>query len=81
MRVRVQLYAQLRDLAGIHELDIDLAEGSAIHDLLGILYAQKPSLRAQDKSILIGIGVEFVERTYELKPGDDVSIMPPVQGG
>jgi molybdopterin converting factor small subunit len=81
MKVRVQLYAQLRDLAGIHELDVDLAEGSSIQSLLETLYAQKPSLRAHDKSILIGTGVEFVERTYELKPGEEVSIMPPVQGG
>lgn len=79
--MRVQLYAQLRDLAGIHELAIDVAEGSTVHDLLETLYSQKPSLRAHDKSILIGVGVEFVDRNYKLKPGDEISIMPPVQGG
>jgi len=81
MKVRVQLYAQLRDLAGIHELDLDLAEGSTVQTLLEKLYAQKPSLRPHDKSILIGAGVEFVDRSYKLKPDDEISIMPPVQGG
>jgi len=81
MRVRVQLYAQLRDLAEIHELDVDLAEGSTIQSLLETLYAQKPSLRMHDKSILIGAGVEFVDRSYKLKPDEEISIMPPVQGG
>src|SRR5437763_889135 len=33
------------------------------------------------RSIRIGVGVEFVDRNYELKPGEEISIMPPVQGG
>jgi MoaD family protein len=81
MKVRVQFYAQLRDLAGIRERDVDLPEGATVRDLLDELYAQQPSLRAHDKSILIGVGVEFVDRDYELKPGEEISIMPPVQGG
>ncbi|MBO0696088.1 MAG: hypothetical protein DME67_05965 [Verrucomicrobia bacterium] len=31
--------------------------------------------------MLIGAGVEFVDRNHKLKPGDEISIMPPVQGG
>jgi molybdopterin synthase sulfur carrier subunit len=79
--VRVQFYAQLRDLVGIRELDIDVVEGSTIRDLLEQVYAQQPKLRPHDKSILIGAGVEFVDRNYKLSPGDEISIMPPVQGG
>jgi molybdopterin converting factor small subunit len=81
MKVRVQFYAQLRDLVGIRELDIDVAEGSTIRDLLKQVYAQQPKLRPHDKSILIGAGVEFVDRNYKLSPGEEISIMPPVQGG
>jgi molybdopterin converting factor small subunit len=81
MKVRVQFYAQLRDLVGIRELDIDVAEGSTIRDLLEQVYAQQPKLRPHDKSILIGAGVEFVDRNYRLKPGEEISVMPPVQGG
>ena len=81
MKVRVQFYAQLRDLVGIRELDIDVAEGSTIRDLLEQVYAQQPKLRPHDKSILIGAGVEFVDRNYKLKQGEQIAIMPPVQGG
>ena len=81
MKIRVQFYAQLRDLVGMRQLDIDVAEGSTIHDLLEQIYAQQPKLRPLDKSILIGAGVEFVDRNYKLKPGEEISIMPPVQGG
>lgn len=81
MKVRVQFYAQLRDLVGMRELDVDVAEGSPIRDLLEQVYTQQPKLRLHDKSILIGVGVDFVDRNYKLSPGDDISIMPPVQGG
>jgi molybdopterin converting factor small subunit len=81
MRIHVQFYAQLRDLAGFAELDVDLAEKSTVRALLENIYKQKPALRAHDKSILVGAGVEFVDRDYVIQPGDEISIMPPVQGG
>ena len=81
MKVRVQFYAQLRNLVGTRGMVVDLAEGSTTRDLLEQIYAQQPKLRLHDKSILIGAGVEFVDRNYKLSPGDEISIMPPVQGG
>jgi molybdopterin synthase sulfur carrier subunit len=81
MKVRVQFYAQLRDLVGKREIDIDVAEGATVRDLLDQIYAQQPKLRSHDKSILIGAGVEFVDRNYKPKPGEEISVMPPVQGG
>jgi MoaD family protein len=81
MKVRVQFYAQLRDLAGVHERDVDLPEGLTVRDMLELIYAQTPSMRAHDKAILIGVGLEFVGRDHKLNPGDEIAIMPPVQGG
>lgn len=81
MRLRVQFYSHLRELAGTSEIEVDLAEKSTVADLLAKIYSEKPTLRVRDKSILVGAGLEFVGRDYELKPGDDISIMPPVQGG
>jgi molybdopterin converting factor small subunit len=77
----VQFYAQLRDLVGVRELDVDLSEGATVRDLLDEIYSQQPSLRSHDKSILIGAGLEFVDRNYKLKPSEEIAIMPPVQGG
>jgi MoaD family protein len=81
MKVRVQFYAQLRDLVGMRELDLELSERATVRDLLDEIYARFPALRPHDKSILVGAGVEFVDRNHALKPGDEIAIMPPVQGG
>ena len=64
MKVRMQFYAQLRDLAGIREQDFDLAEGSTVGDLLDQIYVQHPALRTHDKSILIGVGVSWAITAY-----------------
>jgi molybdopterin converting factor small subunit len=81
MNVLVQFYAQLRDLAGTSELQIELREGATVTDLLNEVYRSKPALTAQDQSILVGAGVEFVDRKHIIQPGETISIMPPVQGG
>ncbi len=81
MKVRVQFYAQLRDLIGMRELELELPDGATVRDLLEQLYAKRPALRAHDNSILIGAGLEFVDRNYKLNPGEEIAIMPPVQGG
>ena len=81
MNIHVQFYAQLRDLIGTREMDIDLGEDATVRDLLEKIYSKQPALRSHDKSILIGAGVEFVDRSHKLKPGEEIAIMPPVQGG
>jgi MoaD family protein len=81
VKIQVQFYAQLRDLVGRQTLDVDLAEGTIVSELLEQIYAKAPALRSHDKSILVGAGVDFVDRNYKLRPGDEISIMPPVQGG
>jgi molybdopterin converting factor small subunit len=81
MKVRVQFYAQLRDLLGVDEMEVELPKGETVRELLEKVYAQRPALRAHDKSILVGAGLEFVDRNYQPKGGEEIAIMPPVQGG
>jgi molybdopterin converting factor small subunit len=81
MKVNVQFFSRLRDLAGESELELDVPERTAVAELLGILYSRAPALHDWDKSILVAAGVEFVGRDYVLQSGDRIAIMPPVQGG
>jgi MoaD family protein len=81
VKVRVQFFSRLRDLAGTSSTEIEVTDGARAADLLQSLYSRIPALRDWDKSILVAAGVEFVERDYALQPDDEISIMPPVQGG
>jgi molybdopterin converting factor small subunit len=81
MKVHVQFFSRLRDLAGVSEMEMEVSEETRAADLLGLLYSRMPALRDWDKSILVAARLEFVGRDYVLQPGDKISIMPPVQGG
>jgi molybdopterin converting factor small subunit len=81
MKVRLQFFSRLRDVVGQSELNLQIPEGTTAGALLEKLYAQFPALRDWDKSLLIGSGLEFVGRDHVLKADEEISIMPPVQGG
>jgi len=81
MKVRVQFFSHLRDLAGTSHVEVELAEGATVSDLLGQLYEFFPALRQHDETILVGVDVEFVGRDYRLEPQVEIAVMPPVQGG
>ncbi|HJX25064.1 MAG TPA: MoaD/ThiS family protein [Chthoniobacterales bacterium] len=81
MKVRVQFFSRLRDVTGSEHCDLDLKTGAMVSDLLAELFARFPKLRDWERSILVGAGVEFVERGYVLRADEEISIMPPVQGG
>jgi molybdopterin converting factor small subunit len=81
VKIRVQFFSRLRDLTGKAEIDLEVPQGTTAAGLLEKLYCNMPALREWDKSILVAAGVEFVGRDYIVNPGDEISIMPPVQGG
>jgi molybdopterin converting factor small subunit len=81
VEVRVRFFSHLRDVASAGELSLQVPRGTTVSDLLQRIYAEKTALRTADKTILVAAGVEFVDRDYVIREGDEVSIMPPVQGG
>ena len=81
MKVHVHFYSQLREIAGAQARDVELSRGAKVSELLDKIYEKVPMLRSHDKTILIGAGVEFVDRNYKLREGEEIAIMPPVQGG
>ncbi len=81
MRIRVLFFSQLKDLTGTGELALELPAKTNMTGLLTQLYSRYPSLEKWDNQLLLGAGVEFVDRNYILQPNDEIAIMPPVQGG
>ncbi len=81
MKIRVQFFSHLKDVVRASELEMEVAAGTTAGRLLAELYSHHPRLRDWDSSIVIGAGVEFVDRDHVLQPNEEISIMPPVQGG
>ena len=74
MRVRVRLFAGLRERAGWSEREI---EGVAqVEDVWPSL-----SLGAEPAGLLYAVNKEYAQRDRELADGDEVAVIPPVSGG
>jgi molybdopterin synthase catalytic subunit len=81
VKVTVQFFSFLRQLAGQGELTLNLPDGSTVADALAQLHGKFPQLKEAEKTMLIAIGVEFATRSSQLHNGDVLSLMPPLQGG
>ena len=81
IQVRVEFYSRLKEIVDASVIVLTLPEKTSVKDLFEQLKKRYPRLRDFDKSVLFGIGVDFVSRDHELKDGDTIAIMPPVQGG
>ena len=81
MKIEAQFFSRLRDLAGSGQIPFDLPEGSTVGDLLARIYVEHPAVQGWDKTLLLAVDLEFVDRAHVLRDGDVVCVMPPVQGG
>jgi molybdopterin converting factor small subunit len=81
MRVTVCFYSYFKDLTGCARTTEELAEGSSLDELFSALAVRFPKLGAMRKATLMAVGVDYQDRAYVLREGDEVSLFPPVQGG
>lgn len=76
MKVRVRLFAGLRERAGSGDVEVDLPEGAAVADVWPAL-----ALGAEPPGILFAVNRAYADRGHALAAGDEVALIPPVSGG
>jgi molybdopterin converting factor subunit 1 len=81
MRVKVRLFAMLREQAGWRERDFELPEGATIEDAWLALTALEPKLAAQRPSIRFARNRDYATADQPLADGDELALIPPVAGG
>ena len=81
MRVKVRLFARLRDIAGASELARDVAPGSTIRTVWRDLAGEFPELAPYERSISSAINTDYARMDQALCENDEVAFLPPVSGG
>jgi molybdopterin converting factor subunit 1 len=79
MQVKVLYFGMLKDAAGHRSVEMEMAEGASVADLLGKHRASTPS--APWDSIAVAVNQEYAGAADVLKDGDEVALLPPVSGG
>jgi MoaE-MoaD fusion protein len=74
VRVRVRLFAGLRERAGWSERELDA--GPTVGDVWGVL-----GLGEEPAGLLYAVNQEYAKRDRALAEGDEVAVIPPVSGG
>ena len=81
--IKVLLFANLRELAGTNQLEIDSSNVHSVRELILRLNEIHPALEQvlDDESAMISINQKYAAWEAVLADGDEVGILPPVSGG
>jgi molybdopterin synthase sulfur carrier subunit len=81
VRVRVRLFASLREAAGRQELELELPVGSTPEDAWTALAAAHAALATRRGSLAAAVNRRYVAFDAPLAADDEVVFIPPVSGG
>lgn len=81
MRVKVRLFASLRETLGRDHLELDLEEGATAEDAWRRLVSECPALAPRRKSLAAAVNRRYQPFDAILAAGDEVVFVPPVSGG
>lgn len=81
MRVRVRLFASLREAAGTGEVELELPEGATAEAAWARLTADRPALSARRPNLAVAVNRSYQAFDARLAAGDEVVFIPPISGG
>ena len=81
MKISVLFFASSREIVGIPQRDMEVADGTSVAQLKRILMAEFPGLDRISQSLKAAVNAEYVNDSALLHEADEVALIPPVSGG
>ena len=81
MRVTVLFFAGARERAGIGRVDVELEPGSSLDDAIDSALASVGRDGVLSSNVMLARNGVYVDRSDQLKDGDEIAVIPPVSGG
>jgi molybdopterin synthase catalytic subunit len=81
MTINVKLFATVRELAGVSELALDLADAATVAAAREALAARYPASRDALARAAFAVNRTYAPATAALSDGDELAVIPPVSGG
>ena len=81
MKVRVRLFAALREAMGRGELELELPVRATAEEAWKALVAQNPALGERRRGLAASVNRRYAPFDQPLCEGDEVVFIPPVSGG
>jgi molybdopterin converting factor subunit 1 len=81
VRVKIRLFARLRDITGKAELEREVGAGATIGSVWRELVHDFPELAGYERSISGAVNADYARMDQPVEDGDEVAFLPPVSGG
>eukprot|EP00246_Nothoceros_aenigmaticus_P007620 TRINITY_DN21557_c0_g1_i1.p1 TRINITY_DN21557_c0_g1~~TRINITY_DN21557_c0_g1_i1.p1 ORF type:complete len:110 (-),score=31.96 TRINITY_DN21557_c0_g1_i1:95-424(-) len=81
VKVKVLLFARARELAGVPELEMELAAGLTTDECVAVVVERFPALQAVQEAMVLALNQAYVREPLVLKDGDELAFIPPISGG
>jgi molybdopterin converting factor subunit 1 len=81
VRVTVRLFARLRELVGVGELQREAADGATVSSVWTALARDYPAIAPYAESISCAVNAEYARMNVRVHDGDEIAFLPPVSGG
>jgi molybdopterin converting factor subunit 1 len=81
MKIRVKLFASVREIVGQKELVLEVSDDVKASAIPHLLASEYPRLRALVSFLKIAVNHEYADGERILVEGDEVALLPPVSGG
>ena len=81
MRVRVKLFAIVKDRAGVSEATLELPPNATVAAASQALNEKFPAIGDVLRRAAYAVNREYVDATTALHDGDELAVIPPVSGG
>jgi molybdopterin converting factor subunit 1 len=81
VRIRVLFFGVIRDVVGLREDSVEIAEGGRLEDIFEHYAVRYPRLHEMASSTVLALNQQFSSPAAPLAEGDEVAFLPPVSGG
>jgi len=80
IKIKIKCFSQVRYAMGKDEIIMDIEDGSTTSDLESFII-EKVEGKLDNIFLRVAVNQKYVQGSIELKDGDEVAFIPPVQGG
>ena len=81
IHVRLLFFARARELSGCERMDLELAPGATLADVVQRLCEAQPAIRDYVQHCRLSINEEFESLETRVPDDAEIALIPPVSGG
>ncbi len=81
VKIRIQLFAAAREIAGSESLELDVPQNATIRDVREQLVVAVPLLKPLVHSLLWAVNNQYAGDDRTISNTDTIACFPPVSGG